>query len=111
MHHPVVLGAITTSSLLGLTTIANIPQLLLSICYMALNGLVTRMMTEYEWNRYSTDFRSLRVTSPVGQQRSTYRLQLPYRWSIPILFISVLLHWVYSNCIYVSNYNCKYSLL
>ncbi|KAL6915311.1 hypothetical protein FSST1_006806 [Fusarium sambucinum] len=105
MHQPVKLGAITTTSLLGLTTIANIPQLLLSICYMALNGLVTRMMAEFEWSQYSTRFRSLRVTSPSGQQRSTYRLQLPYRWSIPILLISVLLHWVYSNCIYVSNYN------
>ncbi|RGP72657.1 hypothetical protein FLONG3_6665 [Fusarium longipes] len=52
-----------------------------------------------------TVFSSLRVTNPTGQQRSTYRLQLPYRWSIPLLTFSTVLHWVYSNCIYVNHYD------
>ncbi|KAM0345474.1 hypothetical protein ACHAPU_006401 [Fusarium lateritium] len=73
-------------SFLGLTMISNLPQLLLS-------------------SRYSTVFSSLRVTNPTGQQRSTYRLQLPYHWSIPVLTFSAMLHWVYSNCLYVDSYN------
>ncbi|KAG5665370.1 hypothetical protein KAF25_009495, partial [Fusarium avenaceum] len=91
-------------SFVGKTMLANTPQLILSICYMAYNGLFTRMLAEVEWSKYSINYRSLRVTSPQGQQRSTYRLQLPYRWSIPLVLVSVLLHWTYSNCIYVTNY-------
>lgn len=89
--------------------LANTPQLILSICYTVYNGLFTRMLAEVEWSKYSINYRSLRVTSPQGQQRSTYRLQLPYRWSVPLILVSVLLHWTYSNCIYVTNYECKFA--
>ncbi|KAG4261655.1 hypothetical protein FPRO04_13120 [Fusarium proliferatum] len=90
--------------LISLTMVANTPQLILSICYLAYNGLFTRMLAEFEWSKYSIAFRSLRVTEPRGSQNATYRLQLPYRFSIPLIIISIGLHWVYSNCIYVSNY-------
>ncbi|KAI6754551.1 hypothetical protein HG530_012303 [Fusarium avenaceum] len=91
-------------SLIALTMVANTPQLILSICYLAYNGLFTRMLAEFEWSKYSVGFRALRVTEPKGKQNSTYRLQLPYRFSIPLIIVSILLHWIYSNCIYVSNY-------
>ncbi|KAF4343996.1 hypothetical protein FBEOM_2040 [Fusarium beomiforme] len=91
-------------SLIGLTMIANLPQLILSICYLAYNGLFTRMLAEFEWSKYSVEYRALRVTEPRGSQNATYRLQLPYRFSIPLIIISIVLHWIYSNCIYVSNY-------
>ncbi|EWG55665.1 hypothetical protein FVEG_13636 [Fusarium verticillioides 7600] len=90
--------------LISLTMVANTPQLILSICYLAYNGLFTRMLAEFEWSKYSVEFRSLRVTEPRGSQNATYRLQLPYRFSIPLIIISIGLHWIYSNCIYVSNY-------
>ncbi|RBR12251.1 uncharacterized protein FIESC28_08737 [Fusarium coffeatum] len=91
-------------TLLPLTMVANTPQLILSICYLAYNGLFTRMLAEFEWSKYSVEFRALRVTEPRGSQNSTYRLQLPYRFSIPLMIVSIALHWLYSNCIYVSNY-------
>ncbi|KAF5704897.1 hypothetical protein FGLOB1_8316 [Fusarium globosum] len=97
-------AGLKSASLLGLTIISNTPQLLLSLCYMTLNGLITRMLAELEWASYGIKFKALRVTNPEGSQRSTYRLQLPYRWSIPLLAISSILHWVYSNCFYLSNY-------
>ncbi|CAJ0541351.1 Ff.00g080070.m01.CDS01 [Fusarium sp. VM40] len=107
-HDPInkalTIHGLEINSFLGKTMLANTPQLILSICYMVYNGLFTRMLAEVEWSKYSINYRSLRVTSPQGQQRSTYRLQLPYRWSIPLILVSVLLHWTYSNCIYVSNY-------
>ncbi|KAF5682420.1 hypothetical protein FDENT_7664 [Fusarium denticulatum] len=90
--------------LISLTMVANTPQLILSICYLAYNGLFTRMLAEFEWSKYSVAYRSLRVTEPRGSQNATYRLQLPYRFSIPLIIISIGLHWIYSNCIYVSNY-------
>ncbi|KAF4985765.1 hypothetical protein FGRMN_11105 [Fusarium graminum] len=80
-----------------LTMVANTPQLVLSICYLAYNGLFTRMLAEFEWSKYSVQFRALRVTEPKGKQNSTYRLQLPYRFSIPLIIVSTLLHWIYSN--------------
>lgn len=84
-----------------LVLIANTPQLILSICYLVYNGLFTRLCSEYEWAAYSTKFATLRVSDKKGQQRSTYRLQLPYRWAIPLLITSTVLHWLFSNCIYV----------
>ncbi|KAM0343801.1 hypothetical protein ACHAPU_008230 [Fusarium lateritium] len=96
--------ALEDIQLTPLTMVANTPQLVLSICYLAYNGLFTRMLAEFEWSKYSVEFRSLRVTEPKGKQNSTYRLQLPYRFSIPLIIVSTLLHWIYSNCIYVSNY-------
>ncbi|KAF5589176.1 hypothetical protein FPANT_6391 [Fusarium pseudoanthophilum] len=97
-------SGLQSASLLSLTMISNTPQVLLSLCYMTLNGLITRMIAEMEWASYGINFKALRVTNPRGSQRSTYRLQLPYRWSIPLLAISSILHWVYSNCFYLSNY-------
>ncbi|KAI0193908.1 hypothetical protein F4808DRAFT_475203 [Astrocystis sublimbata] len=81
--------------------LANSPQLLLSFCYLAYNNLFTRLQAGREWARFGEDCISLRVTEPRGQQRSTYRLQLPYRYSIPLIIVSAFLHWLLSNSIYV----------
>lgn len=59
------------------------------------------MSSECEWARYSKMFLPLRVTHKKGRQLSSYRLQLPYLWSIPLLVISAVLHWLFSNCIYL----------
>lgn len=85
----------------GSVLLANSPQLLLSVSYFVYNSLFTRLQVEKEWNRYSKDYRPLRVTAPVGEQVSTYRLQLPYRYSIPLITISIILHWLVSNTLYV----------
>ena len=87
-----------------LTILANIPQLLLSMAYMVYNGLFTRICSEFEWAAFSVKYLPLRVTLKKGQQRSTYRLQLPYHWSIPLLVVSIVLHWLFSNCIYLIIY-------
>lgn len=81
---------------------ANLPQMVLTLGYFAFNTLFTRLQAEKEWNAFSIDYRPLRVTSPEGEQRSTYRLQLPYRYSIPLLVTSIMLHWLVSNTVYVS---------
>jgi hypothetical protein len=93
------------ASVIELTLVANTPQLILSICYMAYNGLLTRMLAEFEWAAFGIKYQPLRVTTRKGEQRSTYRLQLPYRWSIPLIAASILLHWLYANSLYVSIYD------
>lgn len=67
--------------------IANSPQLLLSFLYLTYNGLFSCMLLADEWNDYAHSRKPLRVTQPSGNQRSTYRLQLPYRYSIPFRVI------------------------
>ncbi|KAH8683711.1 hypothetical protein BGZ61DRAFT_550641 [Ilyonectria robusta] len=79
----------------------NMPQLLLSMFYFDYNSLFTRLCAEKEWSSYGRDYRPLRVTQPRGQQLSAYRLQLPYRYSVPLISISILLHWLVSNALYV----------
>ncbi|KAK6858563.1 hypothetical protein PG995_006262 [Apiospora arundinis] len=81
--------------------VVNMPQLILSFVYLVINSLYTQMQVEKEWNSYGLANRPLRVSYPHGQQTSTYRLQLPYKYSIPLLTTSALLHWVVSNCLFI----------
>lgn len=60
------------------------------------------MAAATEWSAYANKRRSLRVSSnPRGKQRSRYFLQLPYRYSIPLLLASILMHWMLSQSIFV----------
>lgn len=81
--------------------IANLPQLLLSFLYFVINSLFTSMALAAEWNHYGQRRRGLRVSRPLSpDQRTTYFLQLPYRLGIPLLALSVLLHWMVSQSIF-----------
>ncbi|KAF2969729.1 hypothetical protein GQX73_g3813 [Xylaria multiplex] len=80
---------------------ANSPQLLLSASYLAYNNLFTRLQMAQEWAMYGRDYYPLRVTDPQGMQRSTYRLQLPYKYSLPLIALSAFLHFLISNTLYV----------
>ncbi|KAK7708318.1 hypothetical protein SLS57_009052 [Botryosphaeria dothidea] len=82
--------------------IANLPQLLLSLLYVLLNGLVTSLSLAAEWSRHAHARRALRVSHPRGAQRSTYFLQLPYRLGVPLLACAAGLHWLVSQSIFVA---------
>ena len=100
---------ILTSSLL-----ANTPQLVLSVLYLIYNSLFTSMLTAQEWNRYTRHRKALRVTSPVGEQRTTYWLQLPWTYSIPLGIASCVLHWLVSQSIflvYIKKYDPNHNLV
>ena len=99
-------GSLSDSTSLILTGIvANLPQVLLSFLYFSYNGLYTCMLLAEEWGAYAHKRRFLRVTSPKGGQRSTYRLQLPYRYGIPLLVGSGTLHWLVSESIFLARIN------
>lgn len=89
-------------ALLLMVLISNSPQLILSFLYLTYNGLFTSMLLAKEWSRFAHHRKTLRITSPKGQQRSTYWLQLPYRYSIPLLATSSLLHWLVSQSIFLA---------
>ncbi|KAF7511429.1 hypothetical protein GJ744_004618 [Endocarpon pusillum] len=91
-------AAIITTSLL-----ANLPQLLLSGLYFMSNACITGMAMAAEWSLFSQKRRSLRVTVPSGHQRETYWLQLPWKFSLPLLACSTVLHWLVSQSIFLIN--------
>ena len=85
--------------------VANSPQVLLSFLFLTYNGLFTCMLLAHEWSGYAHVRKPLRVTSPAGSQRSTYRLQLPYKYGIPLLVLSGTLHWLVSQSIFLARVN------
>jgi hypothetical protein len=90
------------SGLLANVVMANTPQVILSMLYFTYNGLFTSIALATEWDSYARHRKGLRVSSPpVGAQRTTYFLQLPYRYSLPLLAISGLLHWLVSQSIFL----------
>jgi hypothetical protein len=82
--------------------LANAPQVLLSLCYLNLNAICSAMASTAEWNNFAVLRKGLRVTKPYSHQRSTYFLQLPYKWSIPLVITSGGLHWLLSQAFFLS---------
>jgi hypothetical protein len=94
-----------SSGIVGLLSnvlVANLPQLILSFAYFAYNALFTAMLAGLEWSQMAWEKKSLRVSqTPQGEQRSSYFLQLPYRYAMPLLGISALMHWLVSQSIFL----------
>jgi hypothetical protein len=74
--------------------LANLPQLVLSSIYLAFNRVLTTFILSKEVNEFSIRSKGLRVSSvPQGAQRSEYFLELPYRFALPFMLFSGILHW------------------
>lgn len=90
--------------------VANSPQLILSLLYFSINGLCTSMSLANEWSQLSVSSalksragaKTLRCSNPEGQQRSTYFLQLPFRFAIPLISVAAILHWLISQSIFLA---------
>jgi hypothetical protein len=102
-------GAVQSNALLtnlaktyvGMELLANTPQLLVSLLYFLLNDHLTRMLHAADYNQYATCRRPLRVSFPQGQeQRSTFYLSIPFRYSLPLLFTFTLIHWFISEGVF-----------
>lgn len=90
------------TDMVSLALIANLPQVILSFLYFAYNSLFTAMLMGYEWMSYAHKRKGLRISRiPTGHQRSTYFLQLPYRFGVPLVILSGTLHWLVSQSIFV----------
>lgn len=85
--------------------LVNIPQLILSFLYYTCNGLLTAMHSAEEWGRFATHRKALRVSNPEHGQRSTYWLNLPWSYSIPLIIGSSLLHFIVSRSLYLVKIN------
>ncbi|KAJ5302286.1 hypothetical protein N7508_007149 [Penicillium antarcticum] len=82
--------------------IANSPQLIFSFLYVAYNSLLTSMCLSAEWSRFGNLRKGLRVShKPMLSQRSNYFLSLPYRFAVPLMAASSILHWLVSQSLFV----------
>lgn len=85
----------------------NLPQLAVSYIYIGLNNILTTMLAMSEWCGYSSESKKpakgLRVSSPVAntEQRGTYFLSLPYKWSIPATVVITTIHWLVSEILII----------
>ena len=89
-----------SAGIILLILISNAPQIILSFLYFSFNGLLTCMLLAEEWSGYSDHRKAIRVSSPKEQQRTTYRLQLPYKYGVPLIVASSILHWLVSQSIF-----------
>lgn len=80
--------------------LANAPQVSVSFAYLFYNNILTCMVLAEEYSRYAWTRKPLRVSRPRGKQRSTFWLQIPYKYSIPLLGASALLHWLIARSLF-----------
>ena len=90
-----------TKGLASAVLFANLPQLVLSFVYLSYNALITCMLLANEYSQYEVRRKTLRVTTPYDQQRSTYWLQVPFAYGIPLIVLSATLHWLISQAVFL----------
>jgi len=91
-----------TEGFLTSVFIANIPQITLSLLHFIYNALLTAMLSGLEWSKFAWERRGLRVSrKPVGAQKSTFFLQLPFRYGLPLLALSGSVQWLLSQGIFM----------
>ncbi|KAK5062496.1 hypothetical protein LTR84_004569 [Exophiala bonariae] len=93
------------SSMMFKVLVVNTPQLAFSFLYFLYNGMFTCMHAAEEFAGFATQRKALRVSSPERGQRSTYWLSLPWSYSVPLLLLSSITHWLVSRSIYLVNIN------
>lgn len=95
-----LLGMTETAPLTLYIIVPNIPQLLVSFAYIFYNNALTCMLLACETSQFASKRKFLRVSDPEGRQKSTYWLQLPYQYSIPLLVTMAFLHWLISRSLF-----------
>ncbi|EXJ61256.1 uncharacterized protein A1O5_12048 [Cladophialophora psammophila CBS 110553] len=83
--------------------LANLPHLGLSVLYLAYNNLFTRIFIALEFRSLSTQRRGLRASMLKEEmdQRSTYFVQFPLRYSLAVIGFFVLLHTLLSETLFL----------
>ncbi|KIK55855.1 hypothetical protein GYMLUDRAFT_174976, partial [Collybiopsis luxurians FD-317 M1] len=95
-------------ALIASVLVANSPQLIFSMIYIVFNSLCTTLFLAREWSSYANSRKPLRVSNPEGEQRSTYFLQISYRFGLPLMAYSTVLHWLVSQSIFLVKINYWY---
>jgi len=107
------------STVLITALVANTPQAFLTFLYMIFNTIATLMQEGENWDLFGAytatskrnlrlvskkhTHRYLRVRNPRGQQKASHLLTLPFRYALPLVCLSGLLHWSCSQALYLAN--------
>ena len=59
------------------------------------------MLLAHEWSSFAIQRQPLRVSDPYANRKSTFWLQLPFQSGAPLLIISVCMHWLISQAIFL----------
>ncbi|KAH7304094.1 hypothetical protein B0I35DRAFT_445883 [Stachybotrys elegans] len=91
--------------------LSNTPQILVSFVYLFYNNIFTCMVLAYEYGRFASTCKPLRVSQPClyGYQRSSFWLQLPYHYIIPMMVTTTFLHWTISRSLYIIQLTVYYA--
>ena len=90
----------TPSNFYRFVIFSNVWQFLVSVLYIQYNAIASSMLANREWMRY-TECKPLRVTQPVGWQRSSYFVSMPFRYGVPLITTSSFLHYSLSQSVFV----------
>lgn len=82
--------------------LANVPQLLASTFYLLYNGILTTFLVQFEFSSMYKTRKSLRVSEPLGTQRSSYPISLPFRYGIPLFISSGVMSWLLSQSLFLA---------
>lgn len=82
--------------------LANVPQLLASTFYLLYNGILTTFLVQLEFSSMYKTCKSLRVSEPVGAQRSSYPISLPFRYGVPLFISSGVMSWLLSQSLFLA---------
>lgn len=81
----------TATGVVGNSVIANLPQILLSMLYFCINGILSTQLASREWSRFGNEPRRLRTSFPSTEKMSFY-LSMPYSYSGPLIVMFIFLH-------------------
>lgn len=92
------------AGLISNVLLANLPQLVLSILYILYNTMLSTFLVQREFSRmHLPKYRKpLRVSEPIGIQRSSYFISLPLRYGIPLYASSGFMHWLISQSLFLA---------
>ncbi|KAK0262716.1 hypothetical protein LTR35_017683 [Friedmanniomyces endolithicus] len=79
-----------------------------SLVYLFYNSVFTSMLLAHEYSSFARTRKPLRTSNPVGSQKSSYWLQLPYRYIVPIMTAMAVLHWMIGRSLFLVQIN-KYN--
>jgi hypothetical protein len=80
---------------------AKVWQFAASMLYVQSNALFSCIFANREWHHYALERKPLHVTEPYGLQRSSYYISMPWRFGIPLMSSSAVLHWTLSQSVFV----------
>jgi hypothetical protein len=90
------------AGLISNVLVANLPQLILSIIYIFYNSMLSTFLIQREFSLMYAKRKPLRVSDPVGIQRSSYFISLPLRYGVPLYLMSGIMHWLTSQSLFLA---------